>query len=89
MNKDEYIKSQLSGDVIAIARNSMTLIIKTFNLATGEEIHRRTVGFKDHASKIWISKQIAWACNNGHGVQICNQADEFKGELANERKKAA
>lgn len=43
------------------------------------------LNFREHEARIWLQKHIAWACNNGHGVQICNEVDELKVEM----KKAA
>lgn len=54
----------------------MKLIIRTVDLQTGNTINERLLNMRDKGAWFWINKQIAWACNNQHGLQIVNDIDE-------------
>lgn len=64
----------------------MNVLVKTFDLKSGNQISTRLLIMTDYGSWSWISKQIAWACNNQHGLQITRAEDEI---LAQDMKLAA
>jgi hypothetical protein len=54
----------------------MNIVVKTFDLATGEQTNERLIDFSMHDGRVWLQKHVAWACNNNHAVGVCNEADE-------------
>jgi hypothetical protein len=56
----------------------MLIVVKTFNMLTGDQETERTINYEEPDARIWLSKHIVWACNAGKGIQLFNDKDEVK-----------
>lgn len=56
----------------------MLIVVKTYNMATGDQEFERAINYEEPDCRIWLSKHIVWACNAGKGVQLFNDKDDAK-----------
>lgn len=55
---------------------ALSIIVKTFDMATGNEESSRAINFIRPADRTWFDKHLVWAINNQRGVQIFHVRDE-------------
>ncbi len=53
----------------------MRLRVSIFDMKTGDPVRSEVMGNRD-SDRARLARTIAWAVNNGKGVQVCNVEDE-------------
>lgn len=55
---------------------ALRVVVKVFDLRSGEEEISRAISLNTPKGKDWLSRVMTWAANQGKGVQLFNVKDE-------------